>query len=330
MPPWVWVALAAAGLWAVAQRKPKAANAGSPPTASGNAGGLVSDARKAQSGSLSKYIDKLYQVQLALLPVFKAHYNKDRLRRIARAAAGYYAIPPEWVWGTLYGESAWTPVGVYGHDPEKAKAIPSNAYGMGQFLGSRYDWEKQHRPEHLKWSHVDLIDPRLTIWTTAASFNRGVRGRGGFPTAASIRTAADLAKQVAAVDAFSREKSGLQVGHWWAGSSVAGATKKTGHVKTKGPDVRVEGPGATSDDDDLPPSGWGASWGVVDYANIPDPLSGSGGLAIGPGQVAMGGLQGTVDLDAVIVDGLPCSAWGSERHMLDCAQAADEVDRYGS
>ena len=182
------------------------------------------------------YIQALYDQQAKHLPALKAHYDRDKLRAITRAAASYFSVPPEWVWGTLYGESKQQPVGVYGHSAQKAQDVAggqgSNAYGMSQMLGSRYDGEKKARPKFLWWSHSDLLSPPLAIWATASSFGRALSKYGGGPGVTGPK-ASEAARRFAAT------ANGYGVGAWWAspGRDSAGARKKVGHIATRGADV---------------------------------------------------------------------------------------------
>lgn len=209
------------------------------------------------------YIDQLWAREQIWKPQARTHYNINNLRRIARAASAYYGVPPSWTWGLIRGESDFWPVGIYAHSPAKAKAIKSNAYGMGQLLRSRFDksekaWINQSSNGY-GWNHSDMIDPKRAIWTVAASVGRGLKNRGGGP-------AKSLAKQQAAIKKMALSNSGLLVGKWWAGFSSAyeaGARKKIRDVRRYGPDVYSTGPppssamyqrlGPTIGADDLPP-----------------------------------------------------------------------------
>jgi hypothetical protein len=185
-----------------------------------------------REGTLAPYIQRLYDQQVRYLGPLRAYWTKDRLRSVARAAASYYGVPPEWVWGLLWRESAWRPVGVYGGSATKAQAVPSNVYGMGQMLGSRYGTEQAAAPAILWWAHSGLLSPPASVWTVAASLGRALASRGGGPgsTAAASEEAARR---------FAAEDDGTAVGGWWAspGRVTEGARRKTSDVAVRGPDV---------------------------------------------------------------------------------------------
>lgn len=196
--PWAWLIGGAVALWLMT-RSSGSSVPGIPPG-------------PAPSGT-SAYIDRLWEVQQAALPAIKATWTKAKLRAVTREAAKALGIPPEWPWGVMYGESRWVPVGVYGSDPDKAKGVPSTAYGMGQILRSRFGSEARAEPR-ITWSHEELIDPRKTIWTIAASYARAVRKHG--------------------VEELEAD-GGQLLGDWWAGKGRG--ARKARHIREKGPDV---------------------------------------------------------------------------------------------
>lgn len=241
MPVWLIIVGAAAALLLLARR----GGGGAP------SGGIVPPA----GTGVGAIIDALYQRQLRDLPAIRAHYNLSRLRRIARAAAKAWGVPAEWVWGIMWRESKWTPIGVYGHSAEKARAVAggkgSSAYGMAQMLGSRFrgekSWAQSRYPGAITWTHQDLVDPKRTIWTVAASLRRAVEKHGAANLTAS---------------------GNRLLGQWWAspGRDTAGSERKARDIRDKGPDVwsTVQPPaswtavpiGPTGPEDDQPPAGW--------------------------------------------------------------------------
>lgn len=247
------------------------------------AGSTVVDLMAGKDKKPSKfddYIRYLYDRQVKMLPKLKKHYNIDRMRRITRAVARYYAVPPEWIWGIAWGESKWTPVGIYAHNPDKAIAKRSNAYGIGQFLRGRFRSEKKRQPGSFRWDHDDLVEPRIALWSIGGSLHRALKRRGG-------GRGATMEAQRAAIGKFGRDRSGLAVGHWWAGygttpegkeKALRGARKKVRHIKAYGPNVYASGKakgsktpgGPTSAVDDRTP--WGeASKGVLFADTLSDP-----------------------------------------------------------
>jgi hypothetical protein len=99
----------------------------------------------------------------------------------------------------------------------------------------------------MPWLHQDLIDPKRTIWTVAASLRRALEKHGEAKLLANDR---------------------LLLGKWWAGFSdalIPAAQRKAGDIAAKGPNVHATGAvpagwssypgGATSAADDAPPAG---------------------------------------------------------------------------
>ena len=272
---WGWALLAGGGLWLLTRKK------GAPGQGArqgeSTAGTLLTSGSKSWDGKSSQatYIRKLFNHQMNYIPIAKSLYNIDRLRRITLAASKYFGVPPEWVWGTMWGESRWTPIGLYGiysgtknPSPDKAIAASSSAFGLSQMLGGRF--RKSETPFLRKhwgnnpWVHMDLVDPKIAIWTQAGTYGRGLASRGGGPGATKDAQAAAIRKMKAG-------KGGLLLGHWMAGfigeRAKRGAEKKMRHIATYGPDVWSKGkpakgstawtskPGPTYAEDDLPP--WG-------------------------------------------------------------------------
>jgi hypothetical protein len=292
LQPWQWLGLGLVGLWAltrVAQASPVGTgpqagqvptlpvdpSSTTPPVVPSAPGPGYTPTGAILSGSglpipamdehpkRDPYIDQLWAREQTWKPIAREFYNVDRERRIARAAAAFYGVPPSWVWGLVRGESNFYPVGIFSASPSKAKARKSNAYGMGQILRGRFDKSEKawiHASSNNNgWNHSDMIDPKRGIWSVAASLGRGAKNRGGGP-------GKSLAKQQAAIKKMALEQDGLLVGKWWAGFSDAyegGARKKIGQILTYGPDVYDTGPppwgflwqksGQTLPADDLPP-----------------------------------------------------------------------------
>lgn len=104
----------------------------------------------------------------------------ERMRAICQAAANYYDIPPEWIWGTIWAESARYP-----HQPPKATGTSSpekfpkdTGIGLLQTTRSRHQsnvkrynkYASQEGKPEIWWEHSQVADPRLALWEKAADF----------------------------------------------------------------------------------------------------------------------------------------------------------------
>lgn len=197
------------------------------------------------------YLDQLWDREVIFKSAIRGDYSIPRLKVIARAAAAYYGIPASWVWGILQGESNYYPLGIYAGNTgsnAKAKAKKSTAHGMGQMLGGRYrNSERKHwlaTSGGLAKPHASFLDPKWSIWSTAAAYGRMAKNRGGGHNRS-------ITKQMQAVDSMatgSKSRAGhgsLAVGHWWAGQKVPqytkGAKAKVRQILKYGQDVWKDG-----------------------------------------------------------------------------------------
>lgn len=195
-------------------------------------------------------IDELAKRQARDLQSMRAYWNLSRLKAATHAASKAWGVPPQWVWGMIWRESGWRPVGLYGNSAAKAKAVAggegSTAFGVGQMLGSRFRaekaWANQRVPGSIPWTHADLIDPRAGIWAVAASIRRAIETHGPEKLTAN---------------------GGRLLGAWWTGSKGNWA-RKAGDIAKRGPNVWQKGapsgwtnnqPGAVTPGDKSPPKG---------------------------------------------------------------------------
>jgi len=195
------------------------------------------------------YLDQLWAQEESSKAAIRESYSIPRLKQITQSAAAWYGVPASWIWGILQGESNYHPVGIfkgYKGSADGAKKARSTAYGMGQMLKGRANYEYLHWMESsagMARPHHTFLDPKWGIWSVAASYGRMAKNRGGGVNR-------DLAKQQRAVGRMARgEKSpshqkSLAVGHWWAGQTSGaanGAKKKTRQILKYGRQVFKDG-----------------------------------------------------------------------------------------
>lgn len=165
---------------------------------------------------LTRYIYALWQLEELYRDELRSFWDKPKLRRLVIQAAKFYDIDPRLIWGMTWRESGGhKAVGVYlgKYGPQKAIDKRSSAYGMGQFLRQRFESERKLAPARFPWHHQDLLDPRVSMWSVAASIKR-------------------------AYEKYGREPSSLELGRWWAGTlNKEGAARKAGDILEHGPDV---------------------------------------------------------------------------------------------
>lgn len=150
---------------------------------------------------------ELYQTPADLAPIV-----------IAEAAAA--GIDPRVVWGAMWRESKWRPVGVTKvpdvvNVPGKKDKI-STAVGVSQVTRTRYRGEVKALggpPQH--WH---LLFPPVAIRYTARSYARGQAENG--PAVVNTATGPRFAPWL---------------GAWWAGSPGDGADRKQGDIEAHGP-----------------------------------------------------------------------------------------------
>ncbi len=198
-------------------------------------------------------------------------YSVPRNKAMARSAAAYYGVPASWVYGILQGESNYFPVGIhagYKGSPAKAMSINDTGYGMGQITRSRwkgewpklvalsgggwagvqvdpYDIEATPSTTGIKLEHWHMLDPKVGIWATAASYGRMVANRGGGPGKTLEDQVIGIQKAARGVGSNIKRKDGtvfkqgsLAVGNWWAGTySIKGARAKVRQIIRYGGDV---------------------------------------------------------------------------------------------
>jgi hypothetical protein len=195
------------------------------------------------------YIDQLFAREQQFKAPIREAYSVPRLKQIAIAAGAFYGVPPSWVYGILQGESNFFPVGIfkgYTGTSEHAKNAKSSAFGMGQMLKGRWNYEKSFAAKSSYDGappHWFFIDPKAAIWSVAGSYGRMMHNRGG-------GYSRDLGKQYKAIQKAARgggspsHQGSLAVGHWWAGQTEGaknGAKAKTRQILKYGMQVYQDG-----------------------------------------------------------------------------------------
>jgi hypothetical protein len=141
------------------------------PNADGNYLQKVLGQEKASGyGPYRKQLDSLWAAEKGNL---KASYSTERMRYITLKAAEAAGVDPAWIWGQVLGESSATPVGPH------VGPTQSDAFGVTQIMGNRFNEEVSKGTGDIWWAHADLVDPKLAIWTTAYSYQRMAKGKKG-------------------------------------------------------------------------------------------------------------------------------------------------------
>lgn len=216
--------------------------------------------------------------------LFRTKYNMGRLRRVALAASTYYRVPPECVWGVIYMECHWYPVGTSKF--KKPDGSPkSTAYGMGQIMTS---WWYRNMKAISKASgrvihHGLLLDPGWGLWGCAAYYcaniskfltrNKAYTKAGNINwerafTTADRSVSDDEVRE--AILIWSGKSRGNQAAALWTGSDKSPATlKKMAHIKSYGHEVYWDSNAVTGT-----PSGW-KKMGPVFESDLVPPWGGA-------------------------------------------------------
>jgi len=168
----------------------------------------------------AEYIQAVYNWGTPYLDSVAGYWTLPRLKALTIAAADYWDVPAEYLWGIseresgghklvlLYGAGSpgqWKGAGA-------AIARPENSVGMYQILRSRYESEQKMYPANFPWYHYQLADPVVSAFTAAADLRRGF-DKGS----------------VEDDDAYS-------AAYWWA-QNKTGALKKEKDIRDHGYDV---------------------------------------------------------------------------------------------
>lgn len=216
--------------------------------------------------------------------LFRLQNNTGRLRRYALSAATYYRVPPECVWGVIYMECHWIPVGMskFLRPDDRPK---SSAFGMGQILTT---WWYRRMPPMAKANgrivhHGLLLDPKWGLWGCAAyycaSISPFLKRNKPFTNCGKVDwsrayTTADRSvsdEEVAeAVITWAGKCRGNEAAALWTGSEKSPATlKKMAHIKSYGHEVYWDSTAVTGT-----PSGW-KKMGPVFESDLTPPWGGA-------------------------------------------------------
>lgn len=108
------------------------------------------------------------------------YYTPNTLRKVAITAAGYHAIPAEWIWGQLMKESRRNPSQMWTEGgPSAAILAGSSGLGIAQQTRTQYRRERDAGGRmHRIGPHAWGIIPHLAIWRMAEAMRRGAEEAG--------------------------------------------------------------------------------------------------------------------------------------------------------
>lgn len=154
-----------------------------------------------------------------LMPGIRAAWDTQRLAQTAILEARAAGVPPEIVWGVIWRESGWKPVGPT-TVPDKVD-IPgepdkiSTALGVGQITRTRWR-EERKRGASGPTQHWHLFDPATALRLVAESYARGAREHD---------------------TNWAAEPLPAWIGYWWAGNDDVRAARKRNDIAEKGGQV---------------------------------------------------------------------------------------------